>query len=102
MSDSFFDMPAGYSDADLEMSALEAEGNRRYRLLRWATPEQRATLEAGGTVDTFATIKATRERYPITVRLEPVDFVLDYSVDQGATWHDRAKDARLASENSSV
>lgn len=32
MEDSYFDMPTGYNDADLEMSALEARGNLSARL----------------------------------------------------------------------
>jgi hypothetical protein len=32
MNDSFFDMPAGFNDADLEMAELTAIGNRSARL----------------------------------------------------------------------
>ena len=32
MQDSFFDVPAGYRDADLEMAALTASGNKASRL----------------------------------------------------------------------
>ena len=97
----FFDMPAGYNDADMEMAALEDLGNRAAKRYRGLTPEQRAALDAG---ETFAATcyfgpKDARESYPVLVRASDRDEVgpiMAYSTDDGKTWHARAKDARLA------
>ena len=94
--DSAFYTPAGYREADLEMAALEAEGTRRYRLLKWATPEQKNALEAGGIVNRDAVNKETGEPYVALARLDTDAYTLSYSVDDGATWHRLMSEARKA------
>ena len=89
----------GYSDADLEMGALEDKGRRwrnRYgrRGLGGTCVE---TLRAGWIVAVACKSKATGESYEARMRavdeddLGPCDF--RYSVDQGASWYLTAREA---------
>lgn len=100
MSDGFFDMPAGYSDADLETAALTDAGNRWWRRMRRFTDEQRETLRAiGATVEVKCVSRETGERYVALARTVDEDDagpIIRYSVDDGATWHTTAKGARAA------
>lgn len=102
--DSYFDMPAGYNDADLEMAALEDAGRRAARRYRGFDLEQRAELAAGRTVTVARIAKDTGARYLVMARardtdeLGPCDFT--YSIN-GLEWHASAKAARLADAESS-
>ena len=90
--DGFFD-----GDADIEMAEFEAEGNRRYRLLRWATEEQKQTLHEGGTVERPGKVKETGARYVAAVRLAWPPFELLYSV-AGGPERSTMREARHAAE----
>lgn len=93
MSDSFFDMPAGYSDADMEMSALVEAGNRHARRVRRFGETNLRALEAGETITRPCRSKETGESYTVAVKFDDGDIL--YSVD-GRTWHDSAREAHTA------
>lgn len=91
MSDSFFDMPAGYTDADMEMASLEEAGNRHARRVRKFGRSGYALLRTGGTLERACVNKETGEAYTATVRLD-VDGIPEYTVD-GRMWHATARAA---------
>ena len=102
MADGFFDMPAGYSDADVEMADLEDAGRRwqqRYGR-RGLTFEDVQRMRDGAMVTVSCKRKDTGERYDAlmiptdTDDLGPCDF--RYSCDDGASWHETARAARAA------
>ena len=102
--DGFFDVPAGYRDADLEMAELEDRGRRakaRYRVFGYPWDTTRVDrLRAGETVETVAlTVKDTGETFVALAR--PVDEddvgpICEWSIDNGASWHASRKAARAA------
>jgi len=94
MSDSFFDMPAGYTEADIDMAALEAAGNRLAKRRRRFGAEGWATLESGGTIEQPCKSKESGELYSATVRLDS-DGIPEYTVD-GHSWHSTARAAYAA------
>jgi hypothetical protein len=94
----FFDTPAGYNDADLEMAELERRGRVAWKRTRAFTAEQLAELRAGRTVSSDRVARDTKTPYTVLVRTVDEDEygpIFDYSVD-GATWHPNAKAARTA------
>lgn len=91
--DGFFDVPAGYSDADIEMAELTALGNRHARRVRRFGENGLESLRAGETISQVCRVKATGETYTASVRM--VDDDILYSVD-GDTWHNSAREAREA------
>jgi len=100
---SFFDVLAGFRDADLEMADLEERGRRFARLFRAFSREQRDGMLAGE----VATITAYAERdparpYAVAARVDGETWdglpVIVWSVDEGSTWHESASDARKARE----
>lgn len=101
---SFFDMPAGYNDADMEMVALEDAGNRFARRYKGLTREQVESLAAGRVEAARAYYgpKGDRTSYDVLIRATDADEIgpcgFEYSTDLAATWHDSPKAARLARE----
>jgi hypothetical protein len=98
--DGFFDMPAGYSDADLEMAELEELGRRAAKRYRGFSDADRRALEAGATVTAERWFGPADDRrsYLALVRMvdsDEVGPILDYSLD-GRQWFDTARAARLA------
>ena len=94
---SFFDVPSGYSDADLEMAELEQRGRDWARLVKRVGGEDNlAALRAGATV-TVQRFADGRGPYVALVRMvDPHDDGLLFSVDGGWSWYETAKLARLA------
>jgi hypothetical protein len=97
--DSFFDVPAGYSDADLEMAELEELGRRAAKRYRGFTEGDRRALQDGATlsVERFYGPAEDRRSYLVLVRSVDVDEVgpiLGFSLD-GREWSDSARAARL-------
>lgn len=96
---SFFDEPAGYRDADLEMAAMEERGNRHARRFRGFTIEQIEDIKDGHVLHQtrrFGPDGATTA-YEVLVRSRDEDEVgpcLEYSVGDG--WYPTAKQAREA------
>jgi len=102
--DGFFDVPAGYGDADMEMAELTERGNRYARRYRGFTEEQVQDLADGkvtGAVRWHGP-KDARQSYAVLVRATDADEIgpcsFEFSVDLAATWHPTAKAARLARE----
>jgi hypothetical protein len=98
--DGFFDVPAGYSDADLEMAELEDLGRRAAKRYRGFSDSDRAALEAGATITAERWFGPADDRrsYLAMVRMvdeDEVGPILDYSLD-GREWHPTARAARLA------
>jgi hypothetical protein len=99
--DGFFDMPAGFNDADMEMASLESAGARHAKRYRGFTEADVKALDRGDivTVTRWFGPKDDRQSYEAQVRaldtdeIGPCDF--RFSVD-GSSWHESAKDARLA------
>lgn len=98
--DGYFDMPAGYSDADMETAALTDAGNRWWKRMRRFTEEQRETLRTvGATVEVRCKDRETGERYVAlarTVDEDDVGPIVRFSVDNGGSWHTTARGARTA------
>ena len=87
--ESFFDMPAGYSDADLEMSDLEDRGRRRERRIKAFRGDELERLEAGETVTCERRNPETGTPYQVLARVVDEDeagSIFDYSID-GANWY---------------
>jgi hypothetical protein len=102
MSEGFFDMPSGYSDADLEMADLEDRGRRaskRYRGFGRDWFDTRDRLANGETVTTNRRNPDTGEPYAALARMvdeDEVGPIVEYSVDDGASWHTSCAAARKA------
>jgi len=90
--DSFFDMPSGYNDADMEMASLVEQGNLHAKRIRRYGEEGYAKLQAGETISHPCTAKDTGERYSVLVRFDE-DGYLIYSVD-GERWFNSSFEAR--------
>lgn len=92
-------MPAGCSDADLEMQALEAAGNRARKMWRPFTELEREMLESGCFVEKSTTNRETGERYAVLVRYVECDGVLEYALPAAPAegyWRGSPRLARLA------
>lgn len=99
MSDSFFDVPAGYRDADLDMAELEARGTRYARRFRGFTIEQIEDVKDGHVLHQTRRHgpDGAQVAYEVLVRSTDADEVgpcLEYSVGDG--WYPTAKQAREA------
>lgn len=98
MDDSFFDVPAGYTDADIEMAELTERGNQYARLVRLAgSPSNVESLRNGLLV--VVRRVSPEGPYAVFMRLtDPdTDSGIEYSFD-AETWHPTAKTARLYQE----
>jgi hypothetical protein len=94
--ESFFDMPAGYSDADMDMARLEELGNQHARRVRKYGEQGYAAMQAGDTITQPCRSKATGEDYTAYVRLEDNEVL--YTVD-GREWFGTAREAHAARWN---
>ncbi len=91
-TDSFFDMPAGYRDADLEMASLEAAGNRWAKLIRLYGEDKARKLRDGETIEAPCRSKSTGETYTVFVCMDS-GWNRDYSLTGSAPWFGSAAEA---------
>lgn len=82
--DSFFDMPAGYNDADMEMAALVEAGNRHAARARRFGEDNYRRMQDGETIARQCQRKDCGTKYTALVKLDEDGYPI-YTCDDWQT-----------------